>query len=245
MPQRYSESRPRVPADVARRVKVEAGHRCGITHCRDPIFQLHHIDENRGNNDPANLIPLCGTHHALAHAQSGAPGRITSSDLRHYKQRLAEIAGSSTLPGFVRSEEARRVSVFTQAIRELFTWHDGESISGLDTEYFYWFPIEAYEKLSAFLASEAHYPVDLRSFDQDAAEHQDAIMTDIRQMVNQVNDADHWRSGYCITYRPEAKANPNFGAKVDRERARFGALARDLLERLDALDGYTRWRPGD
>ena len=41
--------------------------KCGIN-CRDvknkkKVLQVHHIDENPGNNDIENLIPLCATCH--------------------------------------------------------------------------------------------------------------------------------------------------------------------------------------
>ena len=32
---------------------------CGF----DKIVAIHHIDENKKNNDPKNLIPLCPNHH--------------------------------------------------------------------------------------------------------------------------------------------------------------------------------------
>ena len=31
------------------------------------IVEAHHIDHNRSNNDPMNLIPLCPTHHNYWH----------------------------------------------------------------------------------------------------------------------------------------------------------------------------------
>lgn len=33
----------------------------------DRVVDVHHIDENRNNNDPSNLIFLCPNHHALWH----------------------------------------------------------------------------------------------------------------------------------------------------------------------------------
>lgn len=32
------------------------------------IVTVHHLDENHFNNDPANLIPLCPTHHQYWHS---------------------------------------------------------------------------------------------------------------------------------------------------------------------------------
>lgn len=35
----------------------------------DKIVAVHHLDENRKNNDPSNLIPLCPTHHQYVHSR--------------------------------------------------------------------------------------------------------------------------------------------------------------------------------
>jgi predicted nucleic acid-binding Zn ribbon protein len=35
----------------------------------DNIVEVHHLDEDRDNNDPSNLIPLCPTHHAYWHSR--------------------------------------------------------------------------------------------------------------------------------------------------------------------------------
>lgn len=33
------------------------------------IVSVHHLDENRENNNPDNLIPLCPTHHTYMHSK--------------------------------------------------------------------------------------------------------------------------------------------------------------------------------
>lgn len=35
----------------------------------DKIVTVHHLDENHDNNDPANLVPLCPTHHQYWHSR--------------------------------------------------------------------------------------------------------------------------------------------------------------------------------
>lgn len=36
--------------------------------CNEPhVLDVHHLDKNRENNSPENLIPLCPTHHAYMH----------------------------------------------------------------------------------------------------------------------------------------------------------------------------------
>lgn len=38
---------------------------CGF----DKIVTVHHVDENRKNNNPENLIPLCPNHHEMVHSK--------------------------------------------------------------------------------------------------------------------------------------------------------------------------------
>ena len=38
---------------------------CGF----DKIVAIHHIDENKKNNEPSNLIPLCPNHHEMVHSK--------------------------------------------------------------------------------------------------------------------------------------------------------------------------------
>lgn len=82
----YETNRPNIPEDIKRQIRTEAGHMCSVRHCREDIVEFHHIDDNRENNDPENLILLCDKHHKLAHA-----GRITRKDLRVYKSGLREL----------------------------------------------------------------------------------------------------------------------------------------------------------
>lgn len=38
---------------------------CGF----NKVVAIHHIDENKQNNDPHNLIPLCPNHHEMVHSK--------------------------------------------------------------------------------------------------------------------------------------------------------------------------------
>jgi len=33
------------------------------------VIEVHHLDENRSNNSPENLVPLCPTHHKYWHSE--------------------------------------------------------------------------------------------------------------------------------------------------------------------------------
>lgn len=64
---------------------TEAGHRCTVRRCNEHIVEVHHVDENRENNNPDNLVVLCDKHHKLAHQ-----GKISRKDLNEYKRLLFE-----------------------------------------------------------------------------------------------------------------------------------------------------------
>ena len=79
------ENRPPIPADIKRRVLVEAGHRCAIPTCRYINTEIHHIIpwETCHKHEYENLIALCPNCHARADK-----GEIDRKSLRAYKANL-------------------------------------------------------------------------------------------------------------------------------------------------------------
>lgn len=64
----HGQGRPPIPADVKRRVLVEAGHRCAIPTCRYIEVEIHHIIPwtKCQSHDYDNLIALCANCHRRA-----------------------------------------------------------------------------------------------------------------------------------------------------------------------------------
>lgn len=78
--------RPPIPAELRRRVLVEAGHRCAIPQCRSLVgVDLHHIVPwaTCRKHEYENLIALCPNCHRMADS-----GTIDRKALRMYKQNL-------------------------------------------------------------------------------------------------------------------------------------------------------------
>lgn len=80
-----TEGRPPIPAELERRVKVEAGHRCAIPTCRQVEIDIHHIVPwaKARSHDYENLIALCPNCHRRAHR-----GEIDAKSLALYKFNL-------------------------------------------------------------------------------------------------------------------------------------------------------------
>ena len=78
-------SRPAIPADVRRRVLVEAGHRCAIPTCRHIEVDIHHIIpwKECQAHTYENLIALCPNCHRRADREE-----IDRKSLRIYKANL-------------------------------------------------------------------------------------------------------------------------------------------------------------
>ena len=77
-------NRPAIPAEVKRKVLLEAGHRCVIPHCGSAEIDVHHIIpwETCQDHSPDNLIALCPNCHRRAHK-----GKIDRKSLILYKLR--------------------------------------------------------------------------------------------------------------------------------------------------------------
>ena len=85
MSDKASETRTAIPADIKRRVLVEAGHRCAIPTCRHIEVEVHHINpwSKCREHKYENLIALCPNCHARADR-----GDIDRKSLRLYKSNL-------------------------------------------------------------------------------------------------------------------------------------------------------------
>ncbi len=79
------DARPPIPAEIRRRVLVEAGHRCAIPTCRYIEVDVHHIIPwtQCKTHEYDNLIALCPNCHRRADR-----GEIDRKSLRLYKFNL-------------------------------------------------------------------------------------------------------------------------------------------------------------
>lgn len=82
-------NRPAIPRELDRKVRVEAGHRCAIPHCRMPIIEIAHIQPwaKVKCHEFENLIALCPTCHTLFDR-----GDIDRKSMLHYKARLSPFS---------------------------------------------------------------------------------------------------------------------------------------------------------
>ena len=80
-------ARVSIPEATKRLVLGEFNHSCAM--CGKHGAQLHHIDEDRSNNEPMNLIPLCPNHHLTEqHHPTRRHDPIKLQLFRKYKHTL-------------------------------------------------------------------------------------------------------------------------------------------------------------
>jgi len=94
MTKRKKVGKPRERKDLPLKtitiVLTEAGYRCAVPICRGILaLDMHHIWEVNagGGDDPANLVALCPTCHALYHR-----GTIKQESIYAYKAMLVAIS---------------------------------------------------------------------------------------------------------------------------------------------------------
>lgn len=84
------KERQKLPTKTREFLLTECGYRCAVPTCRTILaLDMHHIWEVNagGTDDPANLIALCPTCHALYHR-----GNISSDAIYTYKAMLVAIS---------------------------------------------------------------------------------------------------------------------------------------------------------
>jgi len=80
-----AKDRVTIPSDVAARVLFASDNTCCV--CREPgrAVQLHHIDEDPGNNDPDNLCVLCLLCHDQTQTKGGFGRKLNASAVIQYR----------------------------------------------------------------------------------------------------------------------------------------------------------------
>jgi hypothetical protein len=88
-------SRPKVPDAIAAAVPAANRHTCCICEERKHI-QIHHIDGDEANNDPANLAVVCLDDHSRVTGDEGLGRRFSPAEVRVYKRRWEAICSGSS-----------------------------------------------------------------------------------------------------------------------------------------------------
>ena len=97
----------------------------------DSVLQVHHIDENPGNNELENLIPLCATCHLKIEkeARLHAPYNAIQLELfenQSYMQQMKNMRQSALEKyGSLRKENKTQVDKETYEINE-FEWENND-----------------------------------------------------------------------------------------------------------------------
>jgi hypothetical protein len=75
-----------IPTSVEGKILYLADHTCSICTTRYKDVQIHHIDEDPANNDPANLIVVCLDCHSRITGRRGLGKGYTVGEVRSYKR---------------------------------------------------------------------------------------------------------------------------------------------------------------
>lgn len=83
-----------IPQDVAAKVLFESDRTCCVCRMKKPI-QIHHIDDDPGNNDVVNLAVLCFDCHRDTQVQGGFDRKLDAAQVRLYRHDWLERVRAS------------------------------------------------------------------------------------------------------------------------------------------------------
>ena len=104
---------------------ARCGKNCRNSKNAESVLQVHHIDENPGNNDLENLIPLCATCHLKIEkeARLHAPYKETQLELfknQSYMQQMKNMRQSALVKYGIGSKQKKaQIDKETYEIKEL------------------------------------------------------------------------------------------------------------------------------
>lgn len=127
------EKRPAVPRALARRLLIEAGHRCAIPTCRAHPVELAHISPWSRVRSHAfdNMIALCPNCHTRFDR-----GDIDQLAMRHYKAALsAPATGTDDQHGAITLQRVQLLDAYRLFHSRIDTW--GRSIKSLQRAILY------------------------------------------------------------------------------------------------------------
>ena len=110
---------------------AKCGKDCRNSKNSKSVLQVHHIDENPGNNDLENLIPLCATCHLKIEkeARLHAPYNETQLELfenQSYMQQMKNMRQSALEKyGSLRKQNKDQIDKEPYEIKEL-EWENDE-----------------------------------------------------------------------------------------------------------------------
>lgn len=217
----YDQSRPSIPEPVRREVMVEANHKCTIPNCNNVYLDIHHINENREDNRPANLIVLCTEHHRMAHDK-----KIDRLALAMYKANLRKEVSSSQ---YVRSSESDRAYRFKEELSRVLTFNNEGEVMYILTGAGYDFPIEIYNKAKRFIENSHYYEQSLRSHDPELRATQDQLVQLLAQVTALIDSPRYRPLAFDYRYIPLARPGTK---EYDKEIADQIKLVDDLLRKI-------------
>jgi len=113
-----------IPKKDVDELLVSCKHLCCI--CERPLVKIHHIDGDPSNNDPDNIIPLCGGCHDLVVAKVDSARRYTERQLIMYRVRHINKYSIFPQPDIVKELEElnQRVEKMEVYIRHIGGYHE-------------------------------------------------------------------------------------------------------------------------
>lgn len=93
--------RRKIPPEVADSVLADCRRRCCLCHAlrkddTEKKGQIAHLDHDRSNNDPDNLVFLCLEHHDVYDSRTSQSKGLTIGEVKRHRKALAKFLARDT-----------------------------------------------------------------------------------------------------------------------------------------------------
>jgi hypothetical protein len=83
-----------IPTSVAAQLLFEADRTCCVCRVRHKAVQIHHLDDDPSNNDPANLAALCLECHRETQIEGGFGRKLDAAQIALYRDDWSRTVAS-------------------------------------------------------------------------------------------------------------------------------------------------------
>lgn len=102
--------RRKIPQKIQDKLLYDCRHVCCICQEKGGNVQIHHIDENKNNNNVDNLIVLCLNCHSRVSGNEGLGKKFSSGEIKKYRDNW--IRTCKDIYGYVGLKKAKREIIY-------------------------------------------------------------------------------------------------------------------------------------
>lgn len=132
-------TRTEIPPEVAARLLFLSDRTCCVCRVRGKPVQIHHLDENPSNHDPANLAVLCFDCHRGTQLTGGFDRKLDGHQVALYRDDWQQLVAQERSRADAKREAARYEKELNVALATSVAeiYRENDAFEALAVHYYY------------------------------------------------------------------------------------------------------------